>query len=189
MNSSLKPRLLIPAGLITVLLMIIVPASLVFADLIQNSAEHWQATVQQRDLPARISETGRGLHYMQDHISSDLYDVFPLRASIFQISEARFLILNNELEPGEEFSIDLVSLDQDGNILRVLSHQVITSDTINTGIWQNVDLSVIELISTQDFLAFHVYADTFNGNHKIAFDVLAYNMITGFYSYLPLIFR
>ena len=189
MNSSHRTRLLIPAGLITILLMIIVPAGLVFADLMQSSAEHWQAAVQQRDLPANISETGRGLHYVQDHISSDLYDVFPLRASIFQISEARFLILNDELVPGEEISIDLVSLDQDGNILRVLSHQVITSDTINTGIWQTVNLSVIELISAQNFLAFHVYADTFSGNHKIAFEVLAHNMITGFYSYLPLIFR
>ena len=189
MNPNYKARLLIPAGLITVLLLIIVPTGLVFADLMQSTAEHWQATVQQRDLPVNISETGRGLHYVQDHSSADLYDVFPLRASIFQISEARFLVLNDELDPGEEFSIDLVSLDQDGNINRVLSHQVITSETINAGVWQNVDLSVIELISTQSFLAFHVYADTFNGNHKIAFEVLVHNMITGFYSYLPLIFR
>ena len=169
MNSKYKARLLIPAGLIAVLLMIIVPTGLVFADLMQSSAEHWQTTVQQRNLPASISETGRGLHYVQDHASTDLYDVFPLRASIFQISEARFLILNDELDPGEEFSIDLVSLDQDGNIIRVLSHQVITSDTINAGIWQNVNLSVIELISTQSFLAFHIYADTFQWRSQNSF--------------------
>jgi hypothetical protein len=169
--------------------MIMVPASLVFADIIQSPGTRWQATVQQKDLPASISETGRGLHYVQDHTAIDLYDIFPLRASIFQISEARFLILNNELAEGEQFSIDLVSLDLDGNIQSVLSHQVITSDNINTGVWHTVDLSVIELLSSQNFLAFHVYADSFSGNHKIAYEVLVHNMITEFYSYFPLIFR
>jgi hypothetical protein len=112
-----------------------------------------------------------------------------MRASIFQISEARFLILNNELNAGEEITIDLVSLDEDGNILRVLSHQEITSETINPGSWQTVDLPAIEFLSPENYLAFHVTSNVNSENLKIAYEVLVHNMITEFYSYLPLIFR
>ena len=189
MTSIIKTRLLLIAGIITVLLMVIVPASLVFADILQSPGERWQATYQQKDLPASIAETGRGLHYVQGHSQGDYYDIFPMRASIFQVSEARFLILNNELGPDDQFNIDLVSLDESGNILRTISNQVITADTIDMDSWQNIDLSFIELISPQDHLAFHVYSVDNGTNPKIAYEVLVHNMITELYSYLPIIFR
>ncbi len=189
MNSIKRTRLYLVAGLITVLLMFILPAGYVFAEILQSPGERWQATYQQKDLPASVSEIGRGLHYVQDHTSGELYDIFPMRASIFQVSEAHFLILNNELNPGDLLSIDLVSLDKNGNILRVLSHQEVTSETINPGSWQMVDLPVIELLSPENYLAFHVYSNVSGVNHKIAYEILVHNLVTEFYSYLPLIFR
>ena len=188
LKSLIRTRTLLLSVTASFVLILIIPAGWVYADIIQTPGEYWRATFQQRDFSTPVSEIGRGLHFAQIHQQPDTYDIFPMRAAPFQISAAQFMVLGDAPAGGEEITVELLILNNEGQALRSVARKVMTAGT-EIDSWQTMDLSAVEILSSQNYLAFKITSNVADARHEFAYEVVVHNLIDKFYSHLPLIFR
>jgi len=176
--------------LLALILLMVLPAGYVFAKVLLTSPRVWRATFQMEGLPTQVSEAGRGLHWAQYHTKDNLYDIFPMQGSLFQIGEAYFLVPENHTDPTEQVFLDLVVIDRDGIIQKTISHSEIPPDSGAAPAWQVIDLDLIEPLMPSDQLAFVVKTNSgARVDLKIAYEVVVYNLGEELAIFLPLIIK
>ncbi len=183
-------RIIIPV-LLVVLVLTGVTGGIVTAASRAAHQEYWRVVYSVQSLETMQTSVGRGLSLVKEHSQTEVYDVFPAHAVLFDFDSLRILVSEGTIQDQHPITLQLLAVSDQGQVIREISSTEITSQSLQIGTWVTIfERNGEEYLSPEEILVVKLFCDQ-PMDLKISYEagVSIFSPDNLLYLFLPLILK